>query len=68
VYIRNRTYSRVVSLSGGVPLTILTSTPPEAFKFCVFGYHIFAQVPDKLRRKLGEKAFRGVMVGYPHDA
>jgi hypothetical protein len=25
-------------------------------------------VPDKLRRKLSEKAFRGVMVGYPADA
>jgi hypothetical protein len=29
---------------------------------------VFAKVPEKLRRKVGEKAFRGVMVGYPHDA
>jgi hypothetical protein len=28
----------------------------------------FAKVPDVLRRKLGEKTFRGIMVGYPHDA
>jgi hypothetical protein len=29
---------------------------------------VFVNVPDKLRRKLGETAFRGVMAGYPHDA
>jgi hypothetical protein len=34
----------------------------------VLGRAVFAKVPDKLRRKLGEKAFRGVMVGYPPDA
>jgi hypothetical protein len=41
---------------------------PDASKFRVFGCAVFAKVPDKLRRKLGEKAFRGVMVGYgsPH--
>jgi hypothetical protein len=31
-------------------------------------YECHAQVPEKLRRKLGEKAFRGIMVGYPRDA
>jgi hypothetical protein len=68
VYLRNRTYSRVVGLSGGVPLTMLTSTPPDASKSRVFGCIVFAKVPDKLHRKLGEKAFRCFMVGYPHDA
>jgi hypothetical protein len=29
---------------------------------------VFAKVPNKLRRKLGEKVFRGVMAGYPHGA
>jgi hypothetical protein len=62
---RNRTYSRSVSLIGGTPLTLLTSSVPYASKFHVFGCTVFAKVPDKLRRKLGEKAFRGVMVGYP---
>jgi hypothetical protein len=34
-----------------------------------FNCIVFAnKVPDKLRRKLGEKAFRGVMVSYPSDA
>jgi hypothetical protein len=61
--LRKRIYSRVVGLSGGVPLTMLTSTPPDAYKFRVFGCIVFAKVPDKLRRKLGEKTFRGVMVG-----
>jgi hypothetical protein len=41
---------------------------PDASKFRVFGCAISAKVPDKLRRKLSEKAFRGVMVGYPTDA
>jgi hypothetical protein len=41
---------------------------PDASRFRVFGCAVFAKVPDKLRRKVSEKAFRGVMVGYPTDA
>jgi hypothetical protein len=67
-HLRNRTFSRALGLSGGVPLTLLTQVEPDASKFRVFGCAVFAKVPDKLRRKLGEKAFRGVMVGYPLDA
>jgi hypothetical protein len=67
VYLPNRTCSRSVGLTGGVPITLHTSTTPDASKFRVFGCTVFAKVPDKLRRKLSEKAFRGVMVGYPHD-
>jgi hypothetical protein len=60
VYLRNRiTFSRAVGPSGGVPLTLLTSATPDASKFRVFGYIVFAKMPDKLRRKLGENAFRG---------
>ena len=68
VYLRNRTYSRSVGLTGGIPLPLLTSSAPDASKFRVFGCTVFAKVPDELRRKLLEKAFRGVMVGYPTDA
>jgi hypothetical protein len=68
VYLRNRTYSRSVGLTGGVPFTLLTSSVPDASKFRVFGCAVFAKVPHKLRRKLGETTFRGVMVGYPPDA
>jgi hypothetical protein len=68
VYLRNRTYTRSVGPSGGIPLTLLTSSVPDASKFRVFGCAVFAKVPDKLRRKLIEKAFRGIMVGYPIDA
>jgi hypothetical protein len=50
------------------PLTLLTSFVPHASRFRVFGCAVFAKVPDNLRRKLSEKAFRGVMVGYPTDA
>jgi hypothetical protein len=69
VCLGNRTYSRSVGLTGGIPLTLLPSSAQDASKFRVFGCTVapFAKVPDKLGRKLGEKAFRGVMLGYPHD-
>jgi hypothetical protein len=64
VYLRNRTFRRAIGLSGGVPITRLTPTAPDASKFRVFGCIVFAKVPDKLRHLLGEKAFRGLMLGY----
>jgi hypothetical protein len=57
VYLRNRTYNRSVGLTGGIPLTLLMSSAPDASKFRVIGYSVFAKVPDKLRRELGEKRF-----------
>jgi hypothetical protein len=68
VYLRNRMFSRTVGVSVGVPLTLLTSLEPDASKFRVFGGSVFAKVPNKLSRKFGEKAFRGIMVGYLPDA
>jgi hypothetical protein len=65
VYLRNRTFSRAVHPLGGVPLTLLTQVDPNASKFRVFGCTFFAKVPNL--RKLGERAFRGVMVGYSFD-
>jgi hypothetical protein len=67
VYFRNRTFSRAVGPFGGVPLTLLTLVEPYASKFHVDSCIFFAKVHDKLRRKLGEKAFCGVMVGFPSD-
>jgi hypothetical protein len=64
-FLRNRTYNRSVGLTGGVPLTLLTASVLDASKFRVFRCVVFAKVLGKLPRKLGEKAFRGVMVGYP---
>jgi hypothetical protein len=64
----NRTLSIVVGISSGVPLTLFTSIAPDASKFRVFGCIVFAEVLDSLGRKLDEKAFRGVMDGYPSDA
>jgi hypothetical protein len=68
VYLCNRKFGRAVSVSGGLSLTLLTSQEPDASKFRVFRCTIFAKVPDKLCRRLGEKAFRGIMDGYPPDA
>jgi hypothetical protein len=47
VYLRNRTYIRSVGLTGGVSLTLLTSSAPGASKFRVFGSTVLAKVPDK---------------------
>jgi hypothetical protein len=55
VYLRNRTYSRVVGLSGAVLLTMLTSKAPDASKFRVFGCTVFAKVHGKFPRKPGDK-------------
>jgi hypothetical protein len=68
VYLRSRTYCRSVGLAGGFPLTLFTSSAPDASKFRVFGCTVVAKVPDKLRRKLSGKCSRGVMLGYPHNA
>jgi hypothetical protein len=68
VYLRNRTFCRAIVISGGVPITLLTSKEPDASKLRVPRCTFFVKVHDKLRRKLGEKAFRGVMVAYPPDA
>jgi hypothetical protein len=68
VHLRNRTYIRAVGPFGGVPITLLTGVVRDAYVFRVFGCTLFAKVPDNLRRKLGLKAFRGVMVGYSHNS
>jgi hypothetical protein len=68
VYLRSRTCNRWFILTGGVPLTLLTSSAPDASKFHVSGCTVFAKVPDKLRHKLSEKAFRGIMVSKRHNA
>jgi hypothetical protein len=57
VYLRNRTFSRAVGLSGSVPLTMLTSTTLDASKFRVFGCIVFVKVHDNLRCKMGKGRF-----------
>jgi hypothetical protein len=68
VYLGNRAYSRAVGPSGGVPPTLLTSAEVCAAKFRAFGCIVLEKLPDKLFRKLGENAFRGVIVSYPSNA
>jgi hypothetical protein len=70
-HLRNRMFSRAVGVSGGVLLTLLTSQEPDASKFRIVGFTVFAKVPDRLRRKLGEKAFRAQGIAFTtmlHDA
>jgi hypothetical protein len=48
VYLHDRTFSRAfISLSGGIPITLLVSNAPDASKFRVFGSTVYANVPDK---------------------
>jgi hypothetical protein len=68
VHIRSRTFGRAKGLSSGVPITLLMSKAPDASKFRVFLCIVFAKVHGKLRRKLGEKTFHSVMVGYTPNA
>jgi hypothetical protein len=68
VHLRNRTFSIAIGPSGGVPLTLLTCTVPDPSTFRVIGCAVFAKVHDNLRRKLGIKAFRGVVVGYSQNS
>jgi hypothetical protein len=49
-------------------LTLLTGTVHDASTFRVFGCVVFATVLDNLIRKLGLKAFLGVMVGYSQNS
>jgi hypothetical protein len=44
------------------------SYAPDASKSPIFGRNVFAEVPNKLRCKLGKNVFRGFMVGYMDDA
>jgi hypothetical protein len=68
VHMRNRTFRKAVGPSRAVPITLLTSAVIDASTFRVFGCAVFAKVPDNLTRKLGLKAFRGVMVGYSKNS
>jgi hypothetical protein len=63
VHLRNRTSTNTIGPAWGFAIILLTCAVPYASTFRVFGCVVFAKVPDNLRRELGMKAFRGVMVG-----
>jgi hypothetical protein len=65
VFLQNRTLCRAVGPAGGVPLTLLASAIPNTLMFNVFGCVVFARIPDKQRKQLDSKPFRGVFMGYP---
>jgi hypothetical protein len=63
VYLRNKHFSKAVGVTGGVPITVIMRFEPEASSFRIFGCNVSAKVPETLRRKMGMKALRGVIVG-----
>ena len=65
VYIRNRVWSTGAK---GIPFEILTGTRPDVSHFRVFGCPAYVHTPESQQRKLSEKAWKGIFVGYCTDS
>jgi Reverse transcriptase (RNA-dependent DNA polymerase)/gag-polypeptide of LTR copia-type len=65
VYIRNRVWS---SGAGGVPLQMATGRVPDLSDLRVFGCPAYVHIDSSRRRKLEDKAWKGVFVGYAEDS
>ena len=65
VYLHNRTPHAGV---GGIPLQLLTRTPVKLGHLVTFGCPAYVHIPGHQRRKLDDKAFEGIMVGYSTDS
>jgi hypothetical protein len=64
-YIRNRVWSTGAK---GIPFEILTGVRPDVSNFRVFGCPAYVHTPDSQQRKLSEKAWKGIFVGYCTDS
>jgi len=65
IYIRNRCWS---SGSNGIPLELVTGKRPNLSYLRVFGCPAFVHIDESSKRKLGDKAWKGVFVGYAFDS
>jgi len=65
VYIRNRVWS---TGANGIPFEILTGVRPDVSHFRVFGCPAYVHTPESQQRKLSEKAWKGIFVGYCTDS
>jgi hypothetical protein len=64
VYIHNRSWS---SGSKGIPLTLVTGKRPDLGIMRVFGCPKYVHIDASRRKKLGDKAWKGIFVGYAFD-
>ena len=65
VYIRNRVWSTGAK---GIPFELLTGVRPDLSHLRVFGCPAYVHTPASQQRKLSEKAWQGVFVGYCTDS
>jgi hypothetical protein len=65
VYIRNRCWS---SVSDGIPSELVTGHQPNLSNLRVFGCPAYVYIDVSLRTKFGDKAWKGIFVGYAFDS
>eukprot|EP00951_Prasinocladus_malaysianus_P011625 scaffold86084_cov14-Prasinocladus_malaysianus.AAC.1 len=65
VHIRNRIWSEGAN---GIPYELLYGSPPDLSHLRVFGCKAYVHIPRELRRKMDDRAWLGVFVGYPVDS
>ncbi len=58
-YIRNRVWSNGAD---GVPYQLVTGLPPDNFRLRVFGCPCYVHIDKHLRRKLDDRAWKGVFL------
>ena len=65
VHVRNRSWSEA---AGGPPLEIVTKCPVDLSRLRVFGCPAYVHIDKSRRRKLDDRAWRGIFVGYATDS
>ena len=63
-YLANRLWS---SALGSSPFTALTRSKPDLRMLRIWGCPCWVVIPPNQRRKLADKAWKGIFVGYPAD-
>ena len=64
-YLHNRIPHRITE---GIPIEKITRTPAKLGHLVTFGSPAYVHIIKPQRRKLDEKAFKGIMVGYSNDS
>ncbi len=64
-FIRNRVWGNGADC---VPYQLVTGLPPDISRFRVFGCPCYVHIDKQLRRKLDDRAWKGVFVGYALDS
>jgi hypothetical protein len=65
VHVRNRTHS---AGAGGVPFTLATGGRADLSSMRVFGCPAYVHVEKSRRRKVDDRAWKGVFVGYTSES